>query len=500
MIILGDHLTLNELKQVWKGESVFISDEAVKRMEATRKVVESIIEKGEPVYGVNTGVGRLAEISIDRNELEQLQVNIVRSHAVGVGEPLSREIVRAAMALRAHTLAQGLSGVRPIVAQKLTELLNADVLPVVPSRGSVGASGDLAPLAHIALTLIGEGEAIYRGQRLPSFFALKLAGIEPLRLQAKEGLALINGTQASTAVLAVALARSESLLIAADAVAAMTFEALEGVAEQFITEIAVVRPHNGARTVIQRFQKLIEGSQLTGGPKKRVQDAYSLRCIPQVHGAVNDTVDYVRDILEIEMNSVTDNPLVFPDGRVVSNGNFHGQPVAFVADLLATSMASLGSISERRTFRLLDPELSGLPAFLTEHSGLNSGMMMLQVTQAALVSENKSLAHPASVDSIPTSADQEDFVSMSMTAALKALQVVENVEKVLAIELIAALQALQLRGVEKTSPKIKKLHELARKSIPKLEADRIMQNDLANAIEFVRKIPEIFDEFLKDRE
>ncbi len=486
MVEVNGNISVEDVIAVAHGERVRLSEVAKSRIASSRQVVDEIVKRGRPVYGINTGVGQLAEVRIEDAELARLQVNIVRSHAVGVGEPFPDEVVRAMMLLRANTLSLGYSGVRPVVVETLLELLNHDIIPVVPSRGSVGASGDLAPLAHIALALIGEGKVVYRGRIVPSYYAMKIEGIEPVQLIAKEGLALINGTQASTAVLIMAYHRAINLFRSANIVAAMSFEAVNGVREEFIGEIYKIRPHEGIKEVIKQFQQLIEGSQLTGGEKVRVQDAYSLRCIPQVHGAVFDGLRFVKSIIDVEINSVTDNPVVFPDGRIVSNGNFHGQHVAFAADTLATVMTALGSISERRTFRLLDKDLSGLPPFLVEKGGLNSGLMMLQVTQAALVSENKSLAHPASVDSIPTSADQEDYVSMSMTAALKAMQVVENTERVVAIELMAALQALDFKGVEKTSPVLQKIHSAARQMIPYIAEDRNYQDDIANAVEFVR--------------
>ncbi len=492
MVEISGHISLEDVIRVSGGEKAELTPEARDRMRKSRAIVDEIIRKGEPIYGINTGVGRLAEVRIEDESLAKLQVNIVRSHAVGVGEPFPREVVRAMMLLRVNTLALGYSGVRPMVVERLIEMLNRDIIPVVPSRGSVGASGDLAPLAHIALALIGEGEVYYRGQIVPSYYAMKVEGIEPVKLAAKEGLALINGTQASTAVSIIAYERAMRLFRSALVTAAMTFEAVNGVPEQFIDEIYRIRSHAGIKEVIKTFQRLIAGSELTGGPKARVQDAYSIRCIPQVHGAVYDGLQFASSLLEVEINSVTDNPIVLPDGRIVSNGNFHGQHVALAADTISTVMTTLGSISERRTFRLLDSDLSGLPAFLVEKSGLNSGLMMLQVTQAALVSENKSLAHPASVDSIPTSADQEDYVSMSMTAALKAYQIVDNTEKVIAIEFLSALQALDLRGADRTSPILKKIHSMAREEIPYIEHDRNYQQDIQKAIKFVREtLPEI---------
>ncbi len=484
----GKSLNLNAFCSLARGlKKAYLCPDARAKLSQMRKRVEEAIEGEKPVYGINTGVGRLAEVKIDRGKLAELQLNIVRSHAVGVGKPLSREEVRGAMILRANTLASGNSGVRPEVVEKILEFVNNDLIPYVPEKGSVGASGDLAPLAHIALALIGEGFFLENEMAVPASEKLNKLGITPLELEPKEGLSIINGTQVSTSVLALALDRAFNLAEAADLIASMTFEALEGVKEAFDLRVWEVRQHPGMRRVMENFKTFTENSQLTGGAKKRVQDAYSIRCIPQVHGAVRDVLSFIKEIVEREMNSVTDNPLVFENGDIISNGNFHGQPVAFAADFLGIAMTSLASISERRTFRMLTPELSGLPAFLVEKSGLNTGLMMVQVTQAALVSECKVLAHPSSVDSIPTSGDQEDFVSMSMNAALKARQIVENAEKVLAIELLTAKEALRLRGADRAAPKVRELFEQLNTLIPPLEKDRYLGPDLEKAVRFIRE-------------
>ena len=452
-----------------------------------RKIVEKILGGGKAVYGINTGVGRLAEVKIPGDELAKLQVNIVRSHAVGVGDPLTPEIVRAAMLLRANTLASGHAGVRPGVVEKLIEFLNKDVIPYVPSQGSVGASGDLAPLAHIALALIGEGYCLEEGKKIPTLDVLKKKQIAPLKLQAKEGLSLINGTQATTAVLSLTIKEAEVLTTNADIIAALTFEALEGIREELDPRICEIRPHKGQTITLNLMRKFVENSRLSGSEKKRVQDAYSLRCTPQVHGTVRDTLDFARKIVETEINSVTDNPLVFDNGDIISNGNFHGQYPGMIADFMSISLATLGNISERRSFRLLTPELSGLPAFLVKERGLNSGFMMMQVTQASLVSYNKVLAHPSTVDSIPTSANQEDFVSMGMNAALKMREVFQNTRKILAIELIFAAQALEMKNIEMASHYARMVVEKIRAEIPHLDRDRFMYEDLTKAENLLKK-------------
>jgi len=486
--INGKNLNLHDFIRVAEGnETARLAPGTKEELEFLRQKVEEKIRSDSPIYGINTGVGRLAEVKIERDHLRELQVNIVRSHAVGVGQPLPRSEVRGSILLRANTLARGNSGVRPIVVEKLLEFLEKDIIPYVPERGSVGASGDLAPLAHIALALIGEGYVLDKGLKVPSAEYLRKKEVEPLSLEPKEGLSLINGTQVSTSVLALTLHRALKLTEAADLIAAMTFEALEGVKEEFDKRIWEVRPHPGARRVIENLSFYVKNSALTDGKKKRVQDAYSIRCIPQVHGAVRDSLEFVLKTVEREMNSATDNPLVFENGDILSNGNFHGQPIAIAADLLGIALTILASISERRTFRMLTPELSGLPAFLAEKSGLNAGLMMLQVTQAALVAENRVLSHPASVDSLPTSGDQEDFVSMSMGAALKARQILGNTRKVLAIEMIAAREALRLRGPDAAAEPVKKLYRALSDVIPPVRKDRFLGEDIERALKFLTR-------------
>ncbi len=483
--LTGRSLTLAQVEAVARRhEPVRLAPEARDRVARGRQVVDSL-DPSRAYYGINTGVGRLADRVIPPEEVRQLQVNIVRSHAVGVGPELAADQVRAAMLLRANSLASGYSGVRPEVLEHLLALLNHDILPVVPSRGSVGASGDLAPLAHIALALIGEGEVWFQGERRPAAEALQQVGLRPLTLEAKEGLALINGTQVSTAVLALALLDARRLLHWAHAIAALTFVALRGIPRAFDPIVFDLRPHPGARRAAEALRTWLQGARYT--PRHPVQDAYSLRCIPQIHGAVADALDYVERVVSVEINAVTDNPLVLPEGEVLSCGNFHGQPVAFAADHLATVLVALAGLSERRTFRLMDPDLSGLPAFLTPAGGVNSGFMMLQVTQAALVSESKALAHPASVDSLPTSANQEDYVSMSMAAALKAWQVLDHTREVLGIELLAALQALDLLEAEGVPPRIRALHQALRQHLAPVHEDRVLQPDLATVRRILRE-------------
>ncbi len=440
-------LNLEDLEQAaWGHLRLGLSSEAKRRLVRGRRLVEQFIRKGQTVYGITTGFGRFAEVSIPLDQIDQLQVNLVRSHATGVGPLFSREQVRAVMFLQAAKLAWGASGVRPQVVEILLEMLNRDIVPLVPQQGSVGASGDLAPMAHIALVVIGRGQASYQGHTLPGGEALRRSGLRPLALKAKEGLALTNGTEVMTAVGALALLEAERLARLADVAGAMSLEALRGTPVAFDPRIHRLRPHPGQQLVAANLRRLLAKSQIRGSHRHcpKVQDAYSLRCMPQVHGASRDAMAYVRRVLEIEINSVTDNPLVLADReQVLSGGNFHGQPVALALDHLGLALAELADISERRIARLLDPSLSGLPGFLTEQGGLNSGLMIVQNTAASLVSENKVLAHPASVDSIPTSANQEDHVSMGTVAARKAVQIAANTALVLCCELLCASQGLE---------------------------------------------------------
>jgi len=475
MILLsGTSLSLEQVRAVAAGcERVALAPEARVQMLASRATVERLAAGDAPVYAVNTGVGQLADIRIPPDQLEHLQRNVVRSHAVGVGPPLSREVVRAMMLIRANVLAIGCSGIRPLIAERLCDLLNYGVTPSVPSRGSAGASGDLAPLAHMALVLIGEGEADVEGSVMTGSEALRRAGIEPVTLAAKEGISLVNGTQAMLAIASLALLEAESLTDWAELFCAMTLDGLKGTPRAFDPRIHNARPHPGQRTSARILAQLLEGSEirLSHATCRRVQDAYSLRCAPQVHGAVRDTLTEARRVFEIELNSVTDNPLVFGD-EIVSGGNFHGEPLAFSLDYMAIALTALAGISERRIDRLVNPALNeDLPPFLTNHPGLESGFMMVQVTAAALVAENRVLATPASPGTITTSGNKEDFVSMGMTSALKLQQVIENTRGVLAIEAITAARALDCLRPLKSSPAIEAFRELLRDDAPEWTGD-----------------------------
>jgi histidine ammonia-lyase len=497
VLLDGDTLRLEEVQAVARGHArAELSPDARERVRRSRALVEARLEDGEPHYGINTGFGTLAEVRIERGDLERLQRNLVLSHAAGVGAPLPLEEARALMLLRANVLAKGVSGIRDETLDLLIALLDRGVVPVVPERGSVGASGDLAPLAHLALLLIGEGEAFVprrtadgraRGgsglERLPSREALRRVGLAPIVLQPKEGLALVNGTQAMAAVGTLAALRAERLAHLADLAGAMTLEGLLGSHRPFAPEVQAVRGQPGQIASATRLRELLAGSEINAshqGPGcHRVQDPYSLRCMPQVHGAARDGIGYCRDVLSREVNAATDNPLVFPDtGEIVSGGNFHGQPVALALDVLAIAASHLAAISERRVEQLVNPSLSGLPPFLAPRHGLNSGFMIAQVTSAALVSENKILCHPASVDSIPSSAGREDHVSMGMTAALKARQVVEHVRTCLAIELLVAAQAIDLRAPLRPATKVGEAHRRVRAVVPRLEDDRELHRDI----------------------
>lgn len=487
---IGEHLTIADVVRVARERAqVALSPHAPERIERSRAVVERLVREGRPVYGITTGVGELAGVQISPEQSAQLQVNIVRSHSAGVGEPLPDEVVRAMMLLRAHALALGYSGIRPQTLGLLVDLLNRGIHPVIPSKGSVGASGDLAPLAHLALTLIGEGEVRADGRRILSRQALADAGLSPAVLSAKEGVALINGTQAMTAIGVLATADAWRLALCADVSGAMSFEALRGLSEAFDALLHQVRPHPGQRACAETLRRLIAGSEILAQDwsRRKVQDAYALRCIPQVHGASRDAIAYVARVLDIEINAATDNPLIFPDdGRVISGGNFHGQPVALALDVLAIAASGLANIAERRIERLVNPHLSGLPPFLTQDSGLHSGMMLAQYTAAALVSENKVLSHPASVDSIPTSGNQEDHVSMGTIAARKAAQVVEHAQQVIGIELVCAAQALEFHRPHRPGTGTGRAYDAVRAAVPPLKDDRVLAGDLAAGFNLVR--------------
>ncbi|WP_134703163.1 histidine ammonia-lyase [Ammoniphilus sp. YIM 78166] len=492
----GNQLTLEQIREVITNrQPVEIAEEAWKKVEKSREVVDRNVSQGNVVYGVTTGFGKFSDTSISRQDVEDLQLNLIRSHACAVGEPLSEEVSRAMLLLRANALAKGYSGIRRETLQLLVDMINHGIHPVIPSQGSLGASGDLAPLSHLALAVIGEGEVVYKGKRLDGLEALRQAGLKPIRLQAKEGLALINGTQAMTAIGVMAYLEAEHLALLADGVAALTLEGLRGVVDAFMPESHLVRPYPEQRQVAERILSYIEGSQLTTRQGElRVQDAYSLRCIPQVHGAIQQVLAYVREKLLIEMNSATDNPLIFSDsGKVISGGNFHGQPIAFAMDFLGIAVAEIASISERRIERLVNPQLNDLPGFLSNDPGLQSGLMITQYVAASLVSENKTLAHPSSVDSIPSSANQEDHVSMGTTAARHAAMIINNSRKVLAIEAICAAQAADIRGKEKLAPKTKCLHDAIRAVVPIIEKDRVFSKDIESLSERMKEREFVID-------
>ncbi|OCT12752.1 histidine ammonia-lyase [Paenibacillus pectinilyticus] len=463
--------------------SVELDEQALRRVIACRNMVEELVTTGQVVYGVTTGFGKFSDVHISPQDAAQLQVNLIRSHACAVGRPLPEPTVRALMLLRANALAKGHSGIRPETLQLLIDCINCGVHPVVPEQGSLGASGDLAPLSHLALVLMGEGEALYQGERLPGGKALARAGLKPITLQAKEGLALINGTQIMTSIGTLALVHSQRLAKIADVIASLTVECLRGIPDAFAEEVHQVRPYPEQIGVAKNLRSLLQGSKLTTRQgEHRVQDAYSLRCLPQVHGATRQVLAYAQDKIAIEINAATDNPLLFVDkGLVISGGNFHGQPIAFAMDFLKIGMSELANISERRTERLVNPALSGgLPAFLSHNPGVGSGLMITQYVSASLVSENKVLAHPSSVDSIPSSANQEDHVSMGTTAARHAAQVIDNVSKVLAIELICAAEAAEFIGVEGLAPATRVLYSKLRALVPPVVKDRSTTHDIEN--------------------
>src|SRR5436309_882444 len=485
MELNGEQISLVQLASVaLGGGSVHISSLARPRILASRKVIEQIVARDEVVYGVNTGFGKLSDVRIPQNDLCQLQLNLVRSHACGIGNPLSEAEVRAMILLRANVLALGFSGVRLEIIQLLCEMLNRHVYPVVPEKGSVGASGDLAPLAHLALSLISEGEAFFETERMPSAEALRRAHLTALQLEAKEGLALLNGTQAMHAVGGLALLRALGVARVADVAGAMSLEALKGTPAAFDLRLQDARPHPGQKIVAERLLSLMEGSEIreshfTGDP--RVQDAYSLRCMPQVHGAVRGALGHCEEVLLIESASATDNPLVFAEtGDVLSGGNFHGAPLALALDYAAIALTDLMSISERRTDRLVNPDLNeGLPPFLARHAGTHSGFMILHVAAVALLNEAKVLAHPASIDNLPTSGGKEDHVSMGMTSALKLRGIVENAEHLFAIELLAAAEALEFRRPLKAGVGVEEAYARVRRIAVAVDADRAMSADIA---------------------
>ena len=482
----GQQLTLQQIVDVASGkEQVTLGAEARARVEEARRVVEQIVTQNRTVYGVNTGFGKLSDVTIDPADLRQLQLNLVRSHSCGLGEPLSELEARAMLLLRANVLATGFSGARPLVIETLIAMLERRVTPVIPEKGSVGASGDLAPLAHLALAAIGEGEAFFKGERLPSSVALERAQLAPLQLEVKEGLALLNGTQAMGAVGGLALHRANKLARLADVAGAMTLEALRGTPVAFDERIQIARPHPAQIAVAAHLRELLADSEIRKSHVEndpRVQDAYSLRCMPQVHGAVRTALSHATEVVQIESGSATDNPLVFSDtGEVISGGNFHGAPLALVFDYAAIALTDLMSITERRIDRLVNPDANeGLPPFLTTHPGISSGFMMLQVSAAALLNEARVLAHPASVDNVPTDGGKEDHVSMGMTAATKLRSIVKLAEMATAIELLTAAQALDYRAPLAPGRGVKEAHRIVRTLVEPLTADRSMAADIEN--------------------
>jgi histidine ammonia-lyase len=498
VILGGQPLTLAEIEGVaTKGWPVQMDGDALLRVAASRAWIEQILATGRTVYGVNTGFGRLADVRVPDESLAQLQTNLVRSHAGGVGDPLSVAEARAMLLLRANVLAKGWSGCRPALVELLTALLNAGVTPVIPEKGSVGASGDLAPLAHLALVTIGEGEAFYQGERLEGGEALRRAGLKPLQLEAKEGLALLNGTQAMTAVGALAVVRAERLVRLADLAGAMSLEALMGTPSAFDARIHAARPHAGQVAAAANLRALMEGSEIREAHREidtRVQDAYCLRCMPQVHGAVRGALSHVTGVLEVESGSATDNPLVFPEkdaktqgDGVLSGGNFHGAPLSYAFDYAAIVLTDLAGITERRIDRLLNPDINeGLPAFLSPHAGLSSGFMIAQIVSAALVNECQVLSHPSSTGTIPTSGGKEDHVSMGMTGALKLRQIVDNLERIVGIELMCAAQGVECREPLKPSRAIGQACAVVRQIVPKLDADRVLAPEIEGMAAAVR--------------
>jgi histidine ammonia-lyase len=498
----GNNLSIHDVAYIARAKAgdiqLIIDPVAREKMKKSRQVVLDIVKKGKPVYGINTGFGALASKQIAEEDLAQLQYNLIRSHCTGVGKPFSREITRAIMLVRANCLIQGFSGVTPETIELLLDFINFNINPVVPEKGSVGASGDLAPLSHIALALIGEGEVEYQGKIIKSDFAIHQIGKTPAALGPKDGLALINGTSVMLALGCLAFVDAERIMKQADIVACLTLDAVRGTASAFDLRISQLKPQPGQVDVSHNLLKIISGSEIIHSHKEdgKVQDPYSLRCIPQVHGACRQTLRHAHEVLETELNSVTDNPLVFADtGDVISGGNFHGEALALCMDYLAMGLSEICNIAERRVEKMMNPHFSDLPAFLTANSGLNSGLMIAHVTMAALASENKYLCHPASVDSIPTSTDKEDHVSMGVTAGRKLHEVVSNVQHGLAIELLCNTQGLDFLRPLKTSPALEKVYTLVRKHVSPIGEDRIFHKDIDNLTRLIQN-----DEIIKEVE
>ena len=487
--ITSEHLTIERVGEIIKkGYKIELSDEARQRIIRCREYLDrKIAQQKEPIYGVTTGFGALCKVSISEDQLSQLQINLIKSHACGVGERTRKDIVRMMLLLKVQSLSYGYSGCKLDTVERLIDFFNNDITPVVYRQGSLGASGDLVPLAHLSLPLVGEGEVEMNGEVVSGREMLKRMGWKPIQMASKEGLALLNGTQNMSAYAVWSIIEAERLSRWADKIAAMSIDAFDGRIDPFLTPVHVVRPHRGQIETASRIRELLRGSELIAGEKKHVQDPYSFRCVPQVHGAVKDTLNYVRSVIDIEINSVTDNPVVFADeDMVISAGNFHGEPIALPIDALSIALSELSNISERRIYRLVSG-LRGLPDFLVANSGLNSGFMITQYTAASCVSLNKSLAMPSSVDSIPSCQDQEDIVSMGANAAIKLEKVILNTERVLAIELFNAAQALQFRFPKKSSPVLMKIHEAFRKEVPFINDDVVMYPLIEKAVQFLRK-------------
>lgn len=492
-VLTGTNLTIDDLTYIARAKvgdvHISIASESMEKMKKSRQLVLDIVKKGKPVYGINTGFGALASMQIPDQDLEQLQYNLIRSHCTGVGAPFSRDVSRAIMLSRANCLIQGFSGITPEIIELLFDFINYGITPVIPEKGSVGASGDLAPLSHVALALIGEGEVEFQGKIVRADFAIHQIKKDVARLGPKDGLALINGTSVMLALGALAVTECTRLMKTADIVSCLTLDAVRGTASAFDIRIAKLKPQPGQLAVSENLTKLIQGSQIINSHPEdgKVQDPYSLRCIPQVHGACRQTLRHAKEVIDIELNSVTDNPLVFVEtGDVVSGGNFHGEALALVMDYLAMGMAEICSIAERRVEKMMNPHFSDLPAFLTKNSGLNSGMMIAHVTMAALASENKYLCHPASVDSIPTSTDKEDHVSMGVTSGRKLHEVIKNTQSCIAIELLCNTQGLDFLRPLKTAPALEKVHALVRQHVAPIENDRIFYKDIENLTRLVQ--------------
>lgn len=490
ILINGEHLTIENVAEVArKNYTVALAEEAIAKIKESRDYVDELVDKEAVVYGITTGFGKFSDRFISKNDTEALQRNLIVSHSCSLGNPLPEETVRGVMLLRANALAKGFSGIRLSTVNTLLDMLNKGVHPIIPEKGSLGASGDLAPLANMVLVLLGEGEAIYKNVRMSGKDAMTKAGIKPVVLTSKEGLALINGTPVMTAIGALALYDSLNLMKTADIISSMTLEALKGITDAFDESVHKARGQKGQMATARNVLRITKGSSLTTLQGQiRVQDAYTLRCIPQIHGASKDAINYVKEIIAIELNAATDNPLIFPhEDKVISGGNFHGQPIALAMDFLGIAVSELANVSERRIERLVNPQLNDLPAFLTKDGGINSGFMITQYSAASMVSENKVYAHPASVDSIPSSANQEDHVSMGTTAARKARLILDNVQKVLAIEAFAASQAISFRENPVLGAGTKKAYEEIRKNVPPVENDRIMYIDIEKLDKMVKE-------------